>query len=184
VVPKSKGTNLLHMRTYVQRTHGAAAWQRVLSSLPEGDRAIVSAASPTGWYDLGAQHRLLRCIDRVVGKGDLALVPQIGRFEADEDLSTIHRLFVRLTSPGYVLEKAGEYWRRFYDTGKWDVVRGDNTATGRLVDFGMVDDAFCAYLAAYIYRMFHLAGARTGSLEHTECRALGGRACVFVGRWT
>jgi hypothetical protein len=184
VVPKSKGTNLLHMRSYVERVHGPSAWQRVVLSLSEEDRAIVSVLSPSGWYELGAQHRLLRAIDRVIGTGDLALVPEIGRYEADEDLSTIHRLFVRLTSPAYVLEKAGEYWRRFYDTGKWEVVRGNGSATGRLDDFGLVDDAFCAYLRAYIYRMFQLAGARTGVLEHTECRAQGAEACVFVGRWT
>jgi hypothetical protein len=183
-VPKSKGTNLLHMRSYVERMHGPAAWQKVLASLSGEDHAIVSALSPSGWYELGTQHRLLRAVDQVVGKGDLALVPEIGRYEADQDLSTIHRLFVRFTSPAYVLEKAGEYWRRFYDTGKWEVVRGNGTATGRLEDFGLVDDAFCAYLGAYIHRMFHLAGARSGLLEHTECRARGGEACVFVGRWT
>ena len=183
-MPKSKGTNLLHMRSYVERVHGPATWQKVLASLSAADHAIVSALSPSGWYPLETQHRLLRSIDRVVSKGDLALVPEIGRYEADQDLSTIHRLFVRLTSPAYVLEKAGEYWRRFYDTGRWDVVRGNGSATGRLAEFGMVDDAFCSYLAAYIHRMFQLAGARSGALEHTECRARGAEACVFVGRWT
>jgi hypothetical protein len=184
VVAKAKGTNMLHMRSFVERTYGPSDWQRVLDSLVPSDRDVVTQLTPIGWYDLGTQHRLLRTIDATLGKGDLSLVPVVGRYEADQDLSTVHRLFVRFTSPAYVLEKSGEYWRRFYDTGRWTVQRGKDTATGSLFDFGIVDGAFCTYLAAYIYRMFQLAGARTGSLEHTECRARDGQACVFVGRWT
>jgi hypothetical protein len=184
-LPKAKGTNLLHMRSYVERTYGAEGWERVLAALAEPDRAVMRALTPTGWFDLGAQHRLLRCIDDTLGKSDGALVPEIGRYEADQDLSTVHRLFVRFTSPAYVLEKSGEYWRRFYDTGNWKIERGDGkSATGWLLDFPPTDDEFCRYLVAYMLRMFQLAGARTGNIEHPECRARGGHACVFVGRWT
>ena len=183
-MPKAKGTNMLHMRSFVERTYGSSEWQRVVDALSDSDRAIVSQLTPMGWYELATQHRLLRAIDGTLGKGDLGLVPVVGRYEADQDLSKIHRLFVKFTSPAYVLEKSGEYWRRFYDTGRWIVKRGEGTATGSLFDFGIVDGAFCTYLMAYIYRMFQLAGAREGSLEHTECRARAGRACVFVGRWT
>jgi hypothetical protein len=187
-VPKAKGTNMLHMRSFVERTYGPSEWKRVLDALTSSDRDVVMQLTPIGWYDLGTQHRLLRTIDATLGKGDLSLVPVVGRYEADQDLSTVHRLFVRFTSPAYVLQKSGEYWRRFYDTGHWRVQGGKGgTATGSLFDFGIVDSAFCTYLTAYIYRMFQLAGAREGSLEHTECRArpgTDGRACVFVGRWT
>ena len=181
---KAKGTNMLHMRSFVERMYGAAAWKKVLAALSDSDRAIVSSLTPTGWFDLDTQHRLLRCIDSTMGDGDLSLVPVIGVYEADQDLSTVHRLFERFTSPAYVLQKSGEYWRRFYDTGSWSVERGNRTATGRLLDFPITDDAFCKYLVAYITRMFLLAGARTGALEHPECRAHGGSACVFAGRWT
>ena len=181
---KAKGTNMLHMRSFVERTYGAAPWQSVLAALTDADRAVVSTLTPAGWFDLDTQHRLLRCIDRTIGNGDLSLVPVIGRYEADQDLSTVHRLFVRFTSPAYVLQKSGEYWRRFYDTGTWKVERGNGTATGHLLDFMVLDDAFCKYLTAYMLRMFQLAGARAGTIDHPECRASGGRSCVFVGRWT
>ncbi|HEX3595656.1 MAG TPA: hypothetical protein VHU80_11150, partial [Polyangiaceae bacterium] len=98
---KAKGTNMLHMRSFVERTYGISEWQRVLDSLAVADRAVVTKLTPTGWFDLGTQHRLLRCIDETLGNGDLALVPLIGTYEADQDLSTVHRLFVRFTSPAY-----------------------------------------------------------------------------------
>src|SRR5262249_50097444 len=152
---------------------GPAGWERVLAALSRDDRAVVSNVLPSGWYELATQHRLLRCIDSVLGSGDLALAPAVGRHEAEQDLSTVHRLFIRFTSPAYVFEKGGEYWRRFYDTGRWKMTRGNGAATGVLYDFGLVDEAFCAYLAAYTYKMFQLAGAREGSIAHTECRAKG-----------
>jgi hypothetical protein len=183
-LPKAKGTNLLHMRSFVEKSFGPEGWERVLAALSPEDRAVASSVLASGWYDLGTQHRLLRCIDAVHGSGDLSLAPEVGRYEADQDLSTVHRLFIRFTSPAYVLEKSGEYWRRFYDTGRWRVKRGNCEATGALYDFGLVDEAFCSYLAAYTYRMFNLAGARSGTIAHTECRVRGAEACVFVGRWT
>src|SRR5437867_4483002 len=113
------------MRSFVEKSHGPAGWERVLAALLPEDRAVASSVLPSGWYELATQHRLLRCIDTVLGNGDLALAPEIGRHEAEQDLSTVHRLFIRFTSPAYVLEKSGEYWRRFYDTGKWKVTRGN-----------------------------------------------------------
>ena len=73
---KAKGTNLLHMRSFVERMYGHAAWRTVLDALSERDRGVVSALTPTGWFDLDTQHRLLRTIDRTLGEGDVRGRPE------------------------------------------------------------------------------------------------------------
>ncbi len=182
-VAKAKGTNLLHMRGFVLGTYGPDAWESVIHSLSKEDAQAVQELTAVGWYDVELQVRLLRAVDRAVGTGDLRLVPNIARYEAEKDLTGAHRLFARVANPGFLLEKSGEYWRRFYDTGRWEVTRAGDSATGTLYDFGVVDKAFCFYLGAYIQRMFQFAGAKHTTLEHTKCRANGDRACVFAGGW-
>src|SRR5262245_17843274 len=125
---RCKGMNLIHMRDWVRRQYGQVAWDRVIAAMPADDRETLRTMVAVAWYDLALQHRLLRTIDRVAGKGDLSTLQPMARWTADDDLTRIHRLFLRLANPAYVLEKAGDYWRRFYDSGSWEVVRESPTS--------------------------------------------------------
>lgn len=181
---KAKGTNLLHMRTFVRERFGSDAWSRVLAELEPDAREELGGLVAVGWYDLPLQVELLRAIDRVLGKGDTSLISDIGEFEANQDLTRIHKLFMKFATPAYVLEKARDYWARFYDTGTWEVTRhAGRSASGTLRGLGVVDRTFCVYLQAYIYRMFLLSGAADGQIRHTRCRARGDDACTFEGSW-
>jgi hypothetical protein len=176
---------LLHMRSWVLERHGQDAWQRVRASLGPADGAVVASLLPMGWYDVRVQHRLLRTIDATLGNGDLRLVPSIGRHAAMHDLTRIPRLFLRLATPAFVLQKADDFWARFYDTGHWDVERhDDNSARAALRGFAVPDRAFCLYPFAYIERTFRLTGVQSGSLTHPACVCRGADSCVFAGSWT
>lgn len=172
------------MATFVRAQGGEDAWHRVLARLSPEDRSVVEGMVAVGWYDLALQHRLLRAVDAALGHGDLALIPAVARFEADQDLTRIHRMFLRLANPAFVLEKSGEYWHRFYDTGEWSVKRErSNHAVATLTGVGEVDVAFCMYLSRYIERMFELVGAKEVHVDHPRCRTRGEPACVFAGAW-
>lgn len=180
---QAKGTNLLLIEAFVRQRFGSNGWERVLAALSELDRATLGEVVAVGWYDFELQLRLLRAADGVLGDGSLAT--EFGRFEAEEDLTKIHRLFLRLASPAFVLEKSGEYWNRFYSAGHWDVSRqGERAATAVLCDVDPADELFCRYLTAYVTRMFELIGARSPAVVHTECRGRGEPRCVFRGSWS
>lgn len=158
---RAKGSNMHHMRSFVLERWGPEGMERVFEALSPDDAAEVRALVPMTWHDLGLQHRLLRVIDEVHGDGDGSLVEEIGTYEADRDLKLIHRLFLRMANPAYVLEKAGEYWGRFYDTGTWEVTRhSPQRATGVLRGCAPFDPLFAVYLHSYIRRLFELVGAR------------------------
>lgn len=160
-VAQAKGSNMHHMRTWVT-ARGESAWAELLSTMSPSDHEELLGLVPVGWYDLELQHRLLRAIDTRFGTGSGSLVRAIGRFEADQDLTIVHRMFLRLANPAYVLEKAGDYWSRFYDTGTWTVRReSKNRASGVLVGIRPFDPFFAQYLEAYIERMWELVGAKS-----------------------
>src|SRR5205809_846369 len=83
-----------------------------------------------------------QAIDDVHGSGDLGLVVQLGRFEAERDLTTIYRLMFRLVNPATVVVKTTDYWRKFHDTGSWEMMRMSPTEIqGVLTGWGVVDHA-------------------------------------------
>src|SRR5689334_3017500 len=129
---KTKGVGFANVRTFVEERFGPAGWDRVLSELVVSDRRELEAILPVGWYSLPLYARLIRAVDQVHGYGDLSLVVKLGRFEAERDLTTIHRIFLRLASPAFMLEKTADYWRRFHDTGHWVVKRDGNRVTSYL----------------------------------------------------
>lgn len=180
----SKGTILLHARSFVVGRFGETGWRAVLDRLPADDRQAFSAILPITWYPHEADARLLRAIDDVLGDGDKKLLVELGRFEAEQDLRRIHRMFLRFANPAYVLEKAAHYWSRFHNTGRWTVERKENSASGTLFDWNPPDELNCIYLGGYIVRMFELVGARQVLVRHSQCRCRGDRGCTFEGTWS
>jgi predicted hydrocarbon binding protein len=180
----TKGITFTHARSYVEETYGPEGWSDVLAASPRDDRAILGSIVAVGWYDLGAYARLLRTIDETFGKGDLELLAAIGRYGAEKDITTVYRLFFRLQSPAYAIEKIAEYWRKFHDTGVWTVERqGDGHAHGTLRDWGYVDRTLCREMISYMTRVLQLVGAKDVRLAHPLCRAEGEKECFFTLRW-
>lgn len=182
---QTKGVGFVNARTFTIARFGEEGWSKVLAALSAPDRAIVAGALPVGWYTSELHARLLRAIERTHGKDDFALSVQIGRFSAEHDLKTIHRIFLRLFSPMVAVEKIGELWPRYQTTGSW-VVDGSSPThlVGRLSKWGgNVDPILCLNIGGYVARCLELAGAKDVVIEHARCGALGDASCDFLARW-
>lgn len=180
----TKGVGFANVRAFVVDRYGEDGWGATLSRLSPEDRLALHTQLAVGWYPLELYARLIRAVDATHGGGDLSLLVPLGRFEADRDLGTIQRMFLRLANPAYVVEKVGEYWRRFHDSGRWEVVRQSECQVhASLCDWGCVDYALCRELIGYIGRVLELAGAQTVIVEHPRCRGRGDAECFFQGRW-
>jgi hypothetical protein len=184
-MPRAKGTNLDNLRAYVLDRHGVDAYELVLRALSPQDQQVMRSLVAVGWYDFELESRLLRTIDGVLGKADLTLIDTIAAYVVNRDVTGVHRLFMRAANPGYLLVRCGDYWSRFYDTGKWRILRHSRTsATGILCGLDISDEAFCVFLRGYIFRLFELSGAKTPLLEHPKCRAKGALECEYTGSWS
>ena len=100
------------------------------------------------------------------------------------NLTVVHRLFLRMANPAYVLEKSTEFWSRFYDSGRWLITRRSDSQThAELIGFALPNRDFCHFLNAYLVRLFALVGAKNVHWEHTRCACDGLDRCVFEGSW-
>ncbi len=183
-VPKTKGVGFVNVKSFIGERFGANAWDSVVTRLSPEDREELSSVVSVGWYSLPLYARLIRALDEVHGYGDLAVVVQLGRYEAERDLTTIHRVFLRFFNPAFMVEKFAEYWKRFHDTGDWAAVRdNDQQITATLTNWGCVDHALCRELVGYFTRTLELVGGKNVVVEHPKCRAKGEVQCVFRARW-
>ena len=183
-VAKTRGIGFVNVRSFVTGRFGVEGWEKTVARLTNEERADLEAVVAVGWYSLPLYARLIRALDAVHGKADLALLPALGRFEAETDLTTIYRFILRLANPAFVIEKTGELWRRYHDTGTWTMTRVSNTEVeGILENWGHVDEALCLEALAYMERCLELVGARNVIAEHPRCRARGDADCLFRGRW-
>jgi hypothetical protein len=178
--PQCKGTMILLARTFVGSLSRPGTWDDIISSIPPDEAELLGSVISIGWYP----ERLFLQILRALESRAPSAVVELAAFEAEQDLTVIHRVFLRLANPAYVLEKAGSYWARFHNTGEWHVERQSaSSARGELRGWGVVDALACAYLGSYIRRMFELVGARDVKVRHERCRATGAEGCTFEGEW-
>ena len=180
-----KGRVMLNARDFVVSRDGTDAWRRVLQRLAEEDRDAVASMIPAGWYPMALNDHVNRAIVDALGGGRNEPMEALGRYAAETDLRTIHRLFLRMANPAFVLERLAEFWRRYQDSGTWTVTRqANNRVLARLEGWGSRDEATCVRLGAYSKHLFELVGARNVWLERRACEARGDAACVFAGGWT
>jgi hypothetical protein len=181
----TKGINFVNVRAFAETRHAVnGGWNAVVAGLPDADQRVLEGVVAIGWYPLALYARLIRVVDQVHGTGDLQRVVALGKFEAERDLTTLHRIFLRLANPIYLLEKSAEYWRRFHDTGRWVIVQpSPREAIGHLDEWGCIDEGLCTELVGYLGRAFELTGARRVRMEHPLCRARQDARCTFKARW-
>lgn len=180
---RAKGTAFFHDEEYVLHTYGPEGWALVMAKLPPAAAEARSSIVAVGWYDDELLVQTLCAVEEALHERDPNIIDTLGRYAAEADLTRIHRIFLRVATPAYVLERATNLWNRFFDTGRWEVRRVPGGVDGLLIDAGIVHDVFCRNLRGYLHRLFELVGAKKVTVEHPECRVRFGACCRFEIRW-
>jgi predicted hydrocarbon binding protein len=181
---RTKGSAFVALKSFVTRRFGYEGWKRYLGRIEPRERRDIEMPSAKEWYDLNVWVGSLQVLKDVFGEELPEVVFEFGRHEAERDLSTWQRLFLRMANPAYVIEKATEYWRKFCDFGRWEVERkGNNAAVATLTGVPVADALYCEELTGYLKHLFELVGAKNVKVEHSRCRSRGDDDCVWNGSW-
>jgi hypothetical protein len=187
-----RGTSVIGTLQYVRDVHGEAALSRVVEALPGPVRDVVAGTVvPNAWYDVRAVAELTRTVDRVCGRGDLALARAVGRHVAFQDMSRFFKWMFRLTGPGLLFSRAGSVWNNYYQDGTY-VFEGiaNHHAALRIESWAGSDAAICKRIEGWIERAFELtlgAGTRPRiqeqAHEHLDPSVSPNRFCRFTADW-
>lgn len=121
--PRAKGIALRRTLEHLLELHGPTALERVASDFPEELSTAVSygSISASSWYPiewLSALHKAL-CLLSNAGP---ELSRSLGRRSAERNFTTVHRAFISVLSPEFVIARAARVFSTYYDTGQMRIV--------------------------------------------------------------
>lgn len=180
-----KGSALSSRVLWVQLNHGEAGLQRLLPQLtPDLRASIEGGIHKAKWYPFDQFIELIATIDRLFGKGDLGLVPELARFGADANLTTIYRLFYKVGTTHWILGRAVRLWSAHYDTGLLEVLtRGPRTAVLRIRGYDNPHPIHCMSVLGWAQRSIELSGGSDVVSKETKCRTRGDDFCELEASW-
>jgi predicted hydrocarbon binding protein len=182
---KVKGSALAARLNFLRDQCTPEQQEQVKALLPaELTRQMGLGVFASQWYPLQHLVDLSRAIDQVKGRGDGALILEMGRQSAHEAVRGIYRIFFKIGSPEFVIQRAAQVWSRYYDSGQLEVeVLGKGHVQVRLCDFDTPMHEHCLSVSGWIRGMLEASGGKSVETTIVQCRKQGARACGFEARW-
>lgn len=120
--------------------------------------------------------------DKILGKGDMALVRKLGYLIAKDNLSGIYKAFIKLTTIESLLKRADVVWKKYYSDGYIEIL----TQEPKRYVFEIVNyqpyPSTCIALLGWLDTFLEVYKLK-GTATHTECKNRGGKRCIFEMTW-
>ena len=172
---------MVHTIDLARVEHNAATYQRILTSLPEPTRELVSRPLlAIEWIPAETWLPFQRALLSIGFDGDEPRYRKFAHTICEKDFNVFHRMVLKLASPLFVVERATGLFSTYSDTGKLvvgEVVRDGKAASIRvsLDDFETVDGMMGVLIHAFIEKILMMTGAREVDVKRTRNDVTNGR---------
>lgn len=170
---------------WVRETQPPGALEELLARLPDEIRSGLSGAVlATSWYPFRWLVELDRAIARRFEPSDeAAVLRDLGRYSARENLSTTYKVFDRRNNHEF-FENSTLLHRQFQDFGTLEYERtGERSGRMSYHDYPCYSPVFCASGRGYFEQCLVSHGATSVQVEEIKCQCRGDDGCVFEMRW-
>ena len=179
---------LLGARMRFLNAQHAKAKQRVLDSLPDGDRAILTGVLlPNSWYEADLLSRLDDAIAESVVQGRRAeLFREMGRFSAQTNLGpgAVQRAYLREGDVHFLLRHTPRMYTAVHGEGRRTYERtGERSAVIRTLEGKLPNADECRTTVGWLERGIELSGGQEPRVVETRCRADGAPFCEYRCEW-
>jgi hypothetical protein len=169
---------------YVKQRGGAAAAETVLAKLPKTVADELRHVLATTWCPF----RWLVLLDRAIEEAYRAQNPYVlrdlGRWSAQQNLSTTYRMFKRADIHEF-FERSAALHSQFQDFGV-EVYERLGGGSGRIThrDYTSYSPVYCESACGYYEEVMKMHGAQRAAVDHSMCLGRGAKECVFELRWS
>jgi hypothetical protein len=181
---KIKAQGLLNAAKYIEELYGRDALGSVLCACRPQTRETFVSSIAINWHPADELCDFVESAERVLGHGVKRLAPEIGAAGARANMKgALLRLAFYWGKPEFLMKRAAGLWRQFNDEGMMDLLYMDD----RLVRLEVRDvekplGTFCRILIGWCSETATALGVRNVVASHPECRAEGGKRCIFEVR--
>lgn len=183
---KAKGTALRSTVEFLRKHLGEDGFGALIEGMAPAEQEILKApVLLSSWYEFSLLRKLMQ---RAEGKISLppgrTLAWELGRFSAEATLSSIYKLFFKVTDVSYIIKKAAYLFPTYYDTGAMEVLENTQGASViRIKGFDEPSAEFCDRMQGWMQRTVELTGHKNVTLLHPLCVARGDSVCEYRGTW-
>ena len=158
-----------------------------VNSLPAKSRMIFSQAIDSSeWYPLKHAGTLpTQKIAELFFKGDnRKAAKEAGSFSAQKALSGIYRIFVKASSPGYIVQRASRIFSTYYRPCNMEIVdKSEKSVTLEITEMQGSDEITELRIGGWIERALTISGAEDVSVDITSSITRGDISTVYCISW-
>ncbi len=139
---RMKGTTLQPNIDWIEKTYGAGTWAGLLGDLPESERTQLQNVQSANWYSMASVGTAIRTLVATRIGSDRGQIEQafrsMGAYIAEDSLSGIYSIFVRIASPERVLGRLPNVVKAVYEGVDItvDIAEDRKFATARMTGMG------------------------------------------------
>lgn len=181
------GAAVVSLPLFVKDTFGEEGFRRWLNALSEHARSVYkSPIFQSTWYPL--QEILVeptKIICDLFYAGNLKGAWECGRQSAEQGLRGIYKVFVRLSSPEFLINKASVILPTYYRPSKMQVI--ENTrghAIVRALDFPGMHKVIEFRMAGWMERALEISGCKNVEMKINCSITEGAQYSEFEGSWS
>jgi uncharacterized protein (TIGR02265 family) len=140
-----------------------------LDALPSGSKKIMTEHIVVNeWYPIrDALTVPLRKVGEVFYENNWKkAVWDLGRYDAEDSLTGIYKIYVKLGSPGHLISRAGRIMAAYYSDAEIKVAQTDKKSIAlQIVKFDEPDEAVEYNMAGWIQRALEISGCKNVEIE-------------------
>ncbi len=182
-----KGTAVATQMGYVRDNFGEDGYQQWIEALsPEARTIVEGAVLESNWYEGECAVVELRSkICQVFYKGDPRGSWELGRYSAERALTGIYKVFLRVGSPNWMIDRGNMVFNRFFRPGLMETVQNEkNLAITQLKDFPESTGLVEMTIAGFIEKGLELSGTKNINVLITKSFSRGDDYTEFKYTWT
>ena len=183
---KIKGTSLIVVPSFIKKKFGQEGLEKWLAALSPDVRKIYTELNKLcEWYPLEEvylQPTQIAC--DLFYDGDLRGAREFGRFDAENALNTVYRLFLKLGSPHFLIKKASTLFPTYYQGGEAEItILEKKRSCMRISNFGKMEKVNENTIAGWMERAMELSGAKNVKITPFQSLVEGRNVIDFFGEW-
>jgi hypothetical protein len=180
-----KGTALISLQEYVRKKH-PDRFEEWLNSLPEPSRNIMASSILTNsWYPI--QDAIIEPTKKICDlfyNGDIKGAWEAGRYSAEHALKGIYKIFVKIGSPEFILNKASRILPTYYKLSEMEtVITKPKSSILRVTKFSKPSIYLDYRIGGWIEKALEISGCEGLSVKITKSLAKGDSVTEYLSEW-
>ncbi len=181
-----KGTAVKSIKEYVEKKY-KSQYTDWIQSMPESSQKIMSdAIFANNWYSMkdGAVEPTLAIAKLFYRNNIQKAALEAGRFSAEQGLKGVYKIFVRVASPNYIMERAGRVFTSYYSPSDITVLdKHDKGLTIHITKFPEPEEVIEYRIAGWCEKALEFTNCKDVKSNITKSLAKGDNLTEIVITW-